>query len=199
MTNDWRGPVNQLLFSLKFSQEISDEAVRWSADNAVRYVVFELSPEMYYESISKALASGEHLDGLGQLPQFNQAEIADFLSAVNARLDELRPWPEPKFRQLDDLAPWDRFRHAASIARLDASIVEVTDVLQKGFRPVGDSQPGLHILMLKLATGETVALLGSYGREENVTLHTDSAGVPADVIEHFIAATGFPADKVTRI
>jgi hypothetical protein len=53
--------------------------------------------------------------------------------------------------------------------------------------------------MLKLATGETVALMGSHGPQEKVTLLTDAGDNPAEVVEHFIEATGFPPDKVTRI
>jgi hypothetical protein len=198
MAMDWRVPINEILFGLKFAQEITDETIRWNADNAVHYTVLDLGPEAYYQAISEALASGERLDSLGQLPQFDQAQIASFLRALAIQLDALRPWPEPKFRRLEPAA-WATFEHAAPVARLDASVVEVTDVLQKGFRPTGDAEPGRYVMMLKLATGETVALLGYYAPGEKVTLLTDATGDPAEVIEHFTAATGFPADKITRI
>jgi hypothetical protein len=53
--------------------------------------------------------------------------------------------------------------------------------------------------MLKLDTGETVGLLGSPGPKEKVTLLTSAGVDPATVIEHFVTATGFPPDRITRI
>jgi hypothetical protein len=72
-------------------------------------------------------------------------------------------------------------------------------VVRGVFEPAGESQPGRYVLMLKLASGETIALLGAPGPKEKVTLLTDAADNAAAVIEHFTAATGFPPDKVTRI
>jgi hypothetical protein len=137
MVMDWRVPINEIRFGLTFTQEITDRTVRWNADNAVHYAVFDRGPEVYYEAIREALASGEHLDGLRQLRQFDQA-------------------------------------------------------------PAGDALPGKYVMMLRLATGETVALLGRYARGEKVTLLAEDAD-PAETIEHFIDATGFPANKVIPI
>jgi hypothetical protein len=198
VTHDWRGPINGLLYGLIFAPEITDELVAGCADAAVNYTVLGDGPEVYYKAIHEALASGEQLDGLGQLRQFDQAQIAGFLRALAAQLDALRPWPEPQFRRVE-ADTWTTFRRAVPIARLNASIPQVTDVLHKGFRPAGDGEPGLQVLMLRLATGENIALLGSYRRGEEVTLLTDAVVNPAEVIEHFAAATGFPADEITRI
>jgi hypothetical protein len=198
VTQNWRGPINALLYGLIFAPEITDDVVGGCAEAAVNYTVLGDGPEVYYEAIQKALTSGEPLDNLGQLPQFDEAQVAGFLRAVATELDALRPWPEPKFRRLS-AATWATFANAVPIARLNASIRQVTDVLQKGFRPASDAEPGTQVLMLKLTTGETVALLGSYGRDDDVTLLTDAVHDPAEVIEHFTAATGFPAAEITRV
>lgn len=195
---NWRDAVNEILFGLTYTEAITDEIVQWNADSAVHFTTLTRGPDTYYQAITEALASGEPLDGLGQLRQFDHAQISSFLRALADRLDALRPWPEPQFRQLD-ADTWRAFRHAVPIARLHASIRQVTDVLQKGFRPAGDADPGMQVLMLKLATGEIVALLGSYGRDADVTLLTDAPEETAAAIDHFIAATGFPRDKVSRI
>jgi hypothetical protein len=198
VTQEWRNAINEILFGLTYTEKITDETVQWNADSAVHYTTLTRGPEVYYRAIIEALASGERLDGLGQLPQFDQAQISGFLRALADQLDTLRPWPEPKFRPLD-AGTWTNFRHAIPVARVIASVPEVTDILQKGFRPAGAEEPGMKVLMLKLITGETVALLGSYSRGDDVTLYTDSAADPTTVIEHFTAATGFPSEKVTRI
>src|SRR6476620_12668774 len=95
--NDWRGIINGLLYGLIFVPEITDEVVEFYADAAVNYTVLGDGPEAYCRAIDEALASGERLDGLSQLPQFPQAQIAAYLRALVARLQDLRPWPEPKF------------------------------------------------------------------------------------------------------
>jgi hypothetical protein len=168
------------------------------ADAAVNYTVLGDGPKVYYEAIQEALTSGERLDGLGQLPQFDQAQIAGFLRALANRLDALRPWPEPKFLRLEASA-WATFANAVPIARLDASILRVRKIVRGVFEPAGDAPPRRCVLMLKLATGETVALLGSHGPQEKITLLTDARDNPAEAVEHFIEATDLPPDKVTRI
>ena len=197
MTQDWRGYINGLLYGLIFEPKITDELIAGCADAAINYTVLRDGPQMYYDAIVEALASAEPLDDLHQLPQFDQEQVAVFLRAVAARLDALRPWPEPSFRRLDSAA-WATFRQAVPIARLNASIREVTAVLNNGFRPAGNAAPGRQVLMLKLATGETVALLGTYAHD-GITLLTDATGDSAEVIQLFVAATGFPPEMITRI
>ena len=195
---DWHDAVNEILFGLTYTEEITDETVRWIAASAVHYTTLTLGPEAYHQAIIDALASGERLDGLGQLPQFDQGQIAGFLRALAMQLDRLRPWPEPKFRQLE-VDAWTTLRPTAPIARLTASIPEVTDILQKGFRPASGAEPGTKVLMLKLATGETVALVGSYSRGDDVTLLSDATRDAAEIVDHITEATGFPSDQVTRM
>jgi hypothetical protein len=198
MTQDWRGPINGLLYGLIFAPEITDELVAGCADAAVSYTVLGDGPEVYYEAIRAALTSGERLDNVGQLPQFDQAQIASFLRAVANRLDALRPWPEPKFIRLK-ASTWATFTNAVPIAELEASILRIRKLVRGVFEPAGNAQPGRYVLMLKLATGEIVALLGSNGPKEKVTLLTDAGMDPTEVMRHFTAATGFPADEMTSI
>lgn len=198
MSADWQGPVNQLLYSLTYSAEIDEEMVHFNADSAVTYTTLDLGPEVYHRAIEQALASGAGLDESSFLPQFDQEQIRVFLRGVSSRLDELRPWPEPLLRPLHPDA-WNEFSAARRIARLDASVVEVMSFLQKGFSPIGDARPGVQVMMLQLRTGEAVALVGSYGLNEKVVLLTDAAGEAAQIVEHFVSATGFPAEKISAI
>jgi hypothetical protein len=198
MTHDWRGPINALLYGLIYAPEITDEVVAGCADAAVNYTVLGDGPAVYYQAIQEALSSGEPLDNLRQLPQFDEAQIAGFLRALAKRLDALRPWPEPRFVRLD-ASTWATFSDAVPIARLDASILRIRNIVRGVFEPAGDDQPGRYVLMLKLDTGETVGLLGSPGPKEKVTLLTVAGVDAATVIEHFVAATGFPPDQITRI
>jgi hypothetical protein len=202
MNAEWRGPINQLLYSLIFTREITDKVVTDCADAAVNYTWLGLGPEVYYWAINEALASGDDPIGRNQLPQFDRAEIERFLRALSARLDELRPWQVPKFFTLNDLSPWSGIPHEMPIAELDVSLFELSNLLRDSFDRAGDSMPGQYVLALRLRTGETVALLGSHAtdvKEEKVLMFTDSVADPDLVIEHFTDLTEFPVDKVRRI
>jgi hypothetical protein len=198
MLADWRLPVNQILFGLTFTPEITDDVVEWNANSAIRYESLDLGPAVYCRAIGEALASGERLDGLDQVPQFSQAQIVDFLSALAARLEAQRPWPEPRFRVLD-ANPWGSFRHAEKIAELDIPLLDLMPLLRGAFDPAGEGQDGKYFMILALQTGETVALLGSYARGERVSLLAQGAEDPDAVIEHFVDATGLPSNKIVRV
>jgi len=197
MTEDWRGPINQILFGLIFTHEITDEVVEWNANSAIRRESLDLGPGIYCRAIGDALSSGEQLDGLGQVPQFSQEEIADFLEALASRLDSMRPWPEPPFRVLDS-NPWRSFRDAVKIAELDVPLLYLSNVFRSPFQPIEDHK-GKYFLMVTVRTGETVALVGSYERGERVSVLSEEAEDPDTVVNHFLQATGIPSDKIVRV
>lgn len=196
---DWRSAIDEILYGLTYTKELTDETVQWVAESAVNYTSLGLGPEVYYRAIGDALESGELLDGRRQLPQFGEAPLASFLNAVAARIDALRPWPEPKFRRIESPEASALLRDAVPIARLDASIREISDVVQQGFRPAGNSYPGQHLLALRLNTGETVSLLGSYSLNDTMLLLADVADDPAITVENLVSATGLANDKFTLI
>lgn len=199
MTNEWRGPINQLLYSLTFTREITDETVTYIADTAVNYTALGLGPEVYYQAINDALASGEELRGHATvLPQFDDATLASYLRALADRLDALRPWPVRRYHPLHE-SEWKNFEHAVPIAKLDDSMADVTNLLLEWFDPIGDPSLGQYALMLQLNTGEPVAMVGSDSPGEQITVLTDPSYDAEKVIEHFVAATSVPADKITRI
>ncbi len=196
MAKNWREVIDAVLYGLMYTDEITAETVEWNADRAVRYIYFDLGPEVYYRAIHDGLESGEAFNRRW-VPQFTQEQVAAFLRAMAARLDEMRPWPEPACRRLDD-DMWSEFGHAVPIALLDDSIAGVMGTLQQAFGRTGDGSKN-EVLMLRLQTGEAVALLGSHVSDDPVTLLTDAGGDPEEVIKHFVTATGFPAEKVTRL
>jgi hypothetical protein len=194
---DWRGPVNQLLYGLTYVKQITDEVVERIAQNAVQRRALGLGPEVYYGAASEALASGEDLSE-DQTSPHGHHERADFLRRLLARLDELRPWPEPAFTKVDT-AQWPTFNRAVPLARLDASVNEVRDLLGEMFDGIGAEGQGLNALILRLKTGETVGLMGAYGPGQRVTLLRREPGDAATVRQHFQEATGFPAEKITAL
>jgi hypothetical protein len=138
MTPDWRYPVNQLLYGLTYSSDIDEEIVNFNASSAVDYTTLNLGPEVYSRAIRQALASGEHLDSLSLLPQFDQAQLTDFLRAVSARLDQLRPWPQPEVRPLAPKPGPDSAMQCRSLSSTPPSYVEL------GVRPETCHTPRPH-------------------------------------------------------
>lgn len=194
----WRPPINQILFGLTYTQALNDEVVQWTADSATGYRSLGLGPAAYSEAIHAALASGERLDGLGQLPQFSQEDIAEFLRSLASRLDSMRPWPEPRFRSVDP-ALWGNFRQFQPTAEVDVPLVDLARILRTPFRPAGEGHEDQYLMMVALQTGETIALLGSYTRGRKALLLRHEGDDPDAVIDHFIEATGLPSDKIARV
>jgi hypothetical protein len=197
VTTDWRGPVNQLLYGLTFTREITDEVVDLHADAAVRYKTLGLGPETYYRAIGDALASGADLSD-SALPQFGDDAVKEFLRAVAARLDALRPWPKPKFLRLNPGA-YAGLRQPLPVGKLDSSLLELRNDLRLRFDRVGDTEPRQYAAVLELVTGEKVGLLGSHSPRDKVTLLAESVDDRALTMQHFIAATGYPPDKIVPL
>lgn len=193
---DWQLPIDGLLYGLTFAEEIDDETIDFIAGNAVNRTVLVDGPEVYREAIDEALASGRNLATDG-LPRFDHAAIAGFLRAVADRLDALRPWPQPRFRRLDP-AEWSPEAFATPIAEFDGSVLALSNLLQEMFDEVDDPEGG-RVLMLALDTGETVALLGNRRPRSAVSIHARSGDGAGETIEHFLAATGVPAERLTAI
>jgi hypothetical protein len=198
MMSDWRPAINQILFALTYTRALTDEVAEKTADSAIRYRSLGLGPAAYYEAIHAALASGEHLDGLGQLPQFSQEEIASFLRSLASRLDSMRPWPEPSFRRIDP-ALWGAFRQFQQVAEVDVPLIDLTNIFRTPFRPAGDGEDGKYVLVVSLHTGETVALVGSYARGQKALLLSQGNDDPAVVIEHFQQVTNIPPGKILPV
>src|SRR5262249_7599854 len=51
VTQDWRGPINALLYGLIYAAEITDEVIAGCAEAAVNYTVLGDGPAVYYQAI----------------------------------------------------------------------------------------------------------------------------------------------------
>lgn len=192
--NDWRGPVNQVLYCITLDRQLSEEVVDRVAHLAVARGALRLGPQAYHDAASRALAADADLTELPM--EHDQQARADFLRRFTARLDELRPWPEAGFTKLDAAAQWPSFARAVPVARLDAPVIDVRNVLRERFDRIGAEGEDLYALILRLGTGETVALLGSYAAGQRVTLLQRDPGDAETLRRHFQEATGFPAAKI---
>ena len=172
--------------------------MQWIAESAVSYHAHPSGPETYRRAIDEALASGQELDGLELLPQFDQTQLAGFLRAVGEHLDALRPWPEPAFRIIDPPKMWEHVRSATAVAAVDVTPLHLMNTLRTPFRSFAEGGNRREALTLRLRTGETVSLLATF-EPTTVSLLADERNDPATVIDHFLDATAISPDNVTRL
>jgi hypothetical protein len=186
MTADWRGPVDQLLYSVMFDRALDDATVDRTARAVLDGRTLTAGPGAYVDAVGAALASDERLSASFDTPH-DEATFRDFLARLRHRLEQSRPWPEPPYVRLP-VEQWPTFGSARPVARLGPSLMAVRDRLAERFErlPGDDSRYGL---ILRLNSGHTVAVVGSYQPGPATLLHRDP-GDAATVLAAFLAATG---------
>jgi hypothetical protein len=189
---EWRGPVNAILYGIDLDSPVDAAEVSRRAGELIQQRIFTDSVEDYYEAASAALASGEQI---GYEPG-EQAAARDFLTRLVAELDARRPWPEPPFRQVDS-AGWPALREAPVVARLQLSRMQVEERLSRLFDkhpPDGSKWP---ILLLRLRSGETVALQAPGGFTEPGVALRAATSRPNELLEEFGNLTGIRSEEIT--
>lgn len=192
----WRGEINRLLYGLMFERTLDDRLVDTAAKGLLHGQVRGSDPQAYQDAIRQALATDATLSDTFETPH-GEAEFRDFLRRLAARLDELRPWPPPPYRKVD-ISEWRGFDHGRPIARIDATPLDVQDRLHVLLDRLPAGDKNAEALILRLRSGETVALLGSTGRRGVTVLQRD-AGDPGRTLAAFAEHTGFPADQLTPV
>ncbi|MEV4754644.1 hypothetical protein AB0J86_05970 [Micromonospora sp. NPDC049559] len=193
----WRPQLNAILYTLTYAPSLDAATVRATADNIVGRGSLRAGPQTYHDALTAALASGEQLTrDLGG--EHGEAGVRDFVTRLLHRLDELRPWPEPAYER-QPIDQWPTFDHGRPVARVGQSLMNVQDRLRERFEklPIGDGS--LLGLILRLNTGETVALLGSYEKGNRPTLLQREPGDPRATIDAFRAATGLDENAVVPL
>ena len=192
----WRGTINQILYGAQQGR-LDDETAQRFAQAMVEYSVFVSGPAAYLAAIEQALRSGESLvEGLPV--RLADAEFRDFLLRIRERLIAAQPWPEPRFRKLP-VSGWSSFGNARAIARIDKSVQGVADRLPSIFDHVSVGEARLPVLILRLRTGEDVALMGSVDiAAPSVTLLQREPRDPEETIEHFVEFTGLEAEPLSE-
>jgi hypothetical protein len=193
----WRGLANGVLYTLTFVRSLDEAAVENAARNIIGRGTLRAGPQVYRDALAQGLASGAPLTG--DLPDGpDEAAARDFLTRLLHRLDALRPWPEPPYLR-QPIEQWPTFDHGRAIARVGESLMNVQDRIRERFEPLPVGDGALAGMILRLASGETVALLGSYERGNPVTLLQRDPGDPAATIAAFRAATNLPEDAVVPL
>lgn len=151
----WRGYVNQILYGLNLRQRVTDTDITWLVNDMIRQRTFTQPVSSYYEATAAALESSERISHRDE----DDDEVArDFLTRLLQVLDARRPWPEPPFHK-GDPSEWPDFRNAPVIARIPLTQMKVEERLNRGFFKIPSNGDTTRALILRLRTGQEVALV----------------------------------------
>jgi hypothetical protein len=153
----WRGRVNQLIYGADLRTTAGQDMVDRVVAAVIDGTFFDAPAEDYHQAIGAALCSDVPL---AFDERQNEAAVRDLLTRVSAELDDRRPWPKHPFRQLD-IEHWTELRSAPVVARLPGSRQDVAVRLHRAFREVETAAGPRQALILRLRTGQVVALLGA--------------------------------------
>jgi hypothetical protein len=196
------GYINAMAFKVQFVPNLADESVvDRAADDLINQISFMHPVEEFYDALAYTVGRGriqpqalEIVEGFHTEP-----ELLAFFARLVARLDELKPWPKPRFLKRD-ISVWETFSHAKAIAQITAPETTVVGRLNNSFDRVPAGTGMLPVIVLELRTGETVAIVGSADPRSTVfTLMQRDPGDPDEVVEHFRELAGFPPDEVERL
>jgi hypothetical protein len=161
MTRDeWREASDDILWKSMFVRDLTDTVVDHGARDLIASPYADKSAGFYYDGIKAALRSDEVLTAAHRTPHAEPV-FRDFLRRIRDRMDELRPWPTPPYVRLP-LDDWPRFADARAVATVPVRMGDAEQkLLVSAHRLPGGGEAS--VLMLRLGTGEEVALVGNPG------------------------------------
>lgn len=186
-----RGLMNQLLYPIDGAPDLSDATAARLVDNMVDGRLYSAGVEDLAAAIDLTLRAGALDPQTAEASRrFTEAELLEFLARVARELEARRPWPARRFTKLD-VSEWGGFGAAAVVARIERPRHQITGALGYPFdqAPVGDG--ALPVLLLRLRTGEDVAVVGSVDpRSTSFSLLHRGPEDPAEVVAHFRELAG---------
>lgn len=195
---NWRFRIGQIVYGLMFARTLDGNLVQRVTEDIVTRRSLREGPEAYDSAIAFALGSSEQLSTLHET-KHSETELRDFLARVQQALEARRPWPEPSLVALS-AARWPDFSHARAIGRINATAMGVSQRLRERFSRVSSGEQTLNVLLIRLATGEELALLAPAHRTVRGVLILADPSLPVtQILRNFTEATGFADTQVTLI
>ncbi|MGV9215130.1 hypothetical protein ACTFTM_24990 [Micromonospora sp. RB23] len=88
-TDDWKGTINQILYGLMFTPQLSDETADQMAAAMVERRYFGAGPDAYADAIAQAGRYDGPLTDEIETPH-GETAFRDFLGRLGSRLEALR-------------------------------------------------------------------------------------------------------------
>ncbi|MET7477278.1 hypothetical protein ABZT17_23335 [Streptomyces sp. NPDC005648] len=190
------GVVTGILYCLQFSRELNDGEVERIAGMVLERPFYDLTAEEQVAGIEAALTAPAWDEDLSWQPH-EETAVRDFLRRLLERLDALRPWPQPPYRSLG-LDRWEEYRRGVLLARVRL-YAPPQDPLFSRLRSVPGDEHAPRAAVLRLRSGDEVALVAPplSGEGDAVLMAVAPHRPAADVIEAFVAHTGYARERVT--
>lgn len=191
--DETRGVMNQLLHPIDGAPDLSDATAARMVTNLIDGRLFRPPVAEFAAAIGQVLGAGAlHPQTAAMSRRYTEAELLDYLGRVAHQLEERKPWPPPLLTKLD-VSLWPSFGDATVIARIDRPMHAVKGAIRQQFDEVPTADGARPVVILRLRTGEVVAVLGS---TSFVLLHRGSED-PAEVLAHFREATTFRPEDIS--
>ncbi|MEV7551822.1 hypothetical protein AB0N89_19540 [Amycolatopsis sp. NPDC089917] len=152
----WRGYVNQLTYAADLRHRADDEFVERVADELIRQRFFTLPVADYHRAATAALGSAERIAD----EQGDEDVTRDFLARLVRALDDRGPWPEPPY-STSGTGEWTTLRDAPAVARVPLTDRQIEASLNRVFAEEPPGAGDVRVLILRLSTGQQVALRAS--------------------------------------
>ncbi len=195
-----RGVINQLLYPIDGAPNLGEEAV----DMLVNYIIdgrlFIAGVEDFAAAIDDVIKIGAlHPEAVEMSDRFSERELLEFLNRVIRKLEERRPWPPRLFTKLE-VGRWASFGSTPVIAQINQPKYVLAGAFKHRFDaiPAGDSN--ILVLMLRLRSGEEVAIVGSDDpRSTTFSLLYRGTETPAEIVAYFRSLPGFTDSDVVPV
>lgn len=199
--NEIRGRINMILYGIDAARGLGDDSAARLAGKIIDQNDFNGPVERYAQAIKSTLEIGAlHPQNREMSRRYSEQELLGFLTRLDRHLDARRPWPAPPFTRLP-AEQWSRFTAATPIAEIHQPAYQITERLGESFTEVATAA-GEHllVLVLKLRTGQVVALAGGADSGHPVfgVFQRDPAD-PVEVIARFREFAGLSPDEMITI
>ncbi len=199
MTADpWQLMVNSLRMRLRSESTLADVVVDKVADEILASPFGGRSVQDNLAAIWSAAQS------IGPLPDLVPSEHPDtelrtFLFRLACRIEDLRPWPVPAYRALPLPAELN-LAELFPIARVTAHQLSTQNHLGELFRDRNVNGAERGILIIALATGEIITLVGPADLQEpDILVLSNRPDIANETLTRFQAATELPSDQLQAI
>jgi hypothetical protein len=195
-----RGVMNQLFYPIDGAPDLGDATAARLVDNMIDGRLFSAGVEDFAAAIDLTLQAGTLDPQTAEASRrYTEPELIDFLRRVARELAARRPWPPKRFTKLD-VTRWDSFGAAVVVARIDRPRHQINGALGLSFDHVAAGDGRLPVLLLRLRTGEEVAVVGSVdARSTSFALLNRGPEDPAEVVAHFKELAGLRDGDVSSV
>lgn len=195
MNEMWRSVVDAIVYNIEYYPDLGPDAVDGTARALLVQPLWNMTPQEEYEAIQHAIQAQGPITSIPTA--HDHAAIRDFLGRVLSRLDEMKPWPEPRFQTVPILR-WSEFLNAPLIAVIDAPFPYIQDRVGQAFGQPPDERR--YYLLLKLGSGAEIGLIWPLRDDQTktglVALGTRS---PTEIVEELLDASTLPPEIITPV